>query len=439
MGGAMAQGLAPSRTVMLFPWGNEIEDYLGPIKLDLDVFCRDMTGGWLFGYAEALRRQGWRVVILVLSRSIDARQEMVHAETGATIVGLPSPAAYRGARGSLGDPYRFDAPPGQGRLRRTLWRTLRAVAPFLAIASPALLREIRRTRPDVLLCQEYEYARFDVLVRLARRMGIRCVATFQGGQVLFSRLEGRWRAASLAMAHALVVPSASEARRLTETYPDGTAPVSRVPNPFDCEGWPAFDRAEARRELGWDGDDRIAIWHGRIDIRTKGLDILLQAWRELVADAGSERFRLVLIGDGVDADAFATLLARSRLPGVDWQRGFLLDRRELARRLHAADAYVMTSRQEGFPVAPLEAMASALPVVLSDAPGCLDILAGAAATAGTLVSREDPAATAAALGALLRHPDRAREQGLAARRHVAATFSLDAVGAALSAALDGPA
>ena len=45
-------------TVALLPWGDEWEDFLAMIGVSFDEFCTEMTGGWLFGYIEALDRFG---------------------------------------------------------------------------------------------------------------------------------------------------------------------------------------------------------------------------------------------------------------------------------------------------------------------------------------------------------------------------------------------
>ncbi len=39
----------------LLPWGDLIEDFLDGIGVSLEDFSSKMTGGWLFGYVEALR------------------------------------------------------------------------------------------------------------------------------------------------------------------------------------------------------------------------------------------------------------------------------------------------------------------------------------------------------------------------------------------------
>ena len=109
----------------------------------------------------------------------------------------------------------------------------------------------------------------------------------------------------------------------------------------------------------------------------------------------------------------------------------MLDRAELRRDLAAADVYVFPSRHEGFPVAPLEAMASGLALVAADAQGVREILAGGEASGGVVVPREDPGALAAALGRALDDPAWTEALGRRARMSVATRFSLEAVGSEL--------
>jgi hypothetical protein len=53
MGSDVAEDI--ERSVVILPWGNDIEDFLDPIGLSLEQFCGEMTGGWLFGFSEALK------------------------------------------------------------------------------------------------------------------------------------------------------------------------------------------------------------------------------------------------------------------------------------------------------------------------------------------------------------------------------------------------
>ncbi|HZB70912.1 MAG TPA: glycosyltransferase, partial [Acidimicrobiales bacterium] len=103
--------------------------------------------------------------------------------------------------------------------------------------------------------------------------------------------------------------------------------------------------------------------------------------------------------------------------------------------LSAGDVFVLPSRQEGFPVAPVEAMAAGLPVVAADAPGVRSVVGEGAGAGGVVVPRQDPDALARALVRFLGDREHARAVGAAARRRAESTFSLEAVGARLRAVL----
>ncbi len=42
-------------TVALLDWSQLLEDFLDNIGVSFEAFCREMTGGWMFGYVEALQ------------------------------------------------------------------------------------------------------------------------------------------------------------------------------------------------------------------------------------------------------------------------------------------------------------------------------------------------------------------------------------------------
>ena len=122
---------------------------------------------------------------------------------------------------------------------------------------------------------------------------------------------------------------------------------------------------------------------------------------------------------------------------MTWLDRYLTDRAELAALLAAADLYAFPSRHEGFPVAPIEALASGLPVVAADAPGVAEILPGGDADGGVVVPRDDPGALAEALAALIADPARRAALAGNARRRADGAFSPEAVGRELRRVLVG--
>lgn len=400
-----------SKVVALFPWGDVVEEFLDPIGLRLEDFVERMTGGWLFGYAAALKLAGHKPLIVCASERVDLVTRHRHAATGTPIQVVPGRRA------------RKDGSDAAYSFRR--WRAT-PLAAFREVLADAAC--------DVILAQEYEYTRFDLLALLAWRMHLPFYATFQGGDRTLSWLEGIARQASLRACRGLIVASAAERERLSHAYPNIRLKIADIPNPIDAEEWRATDRRQARAELGLPADAFIALNHGRIDIRRKGLDLLLQAWSALADDPQA---KLVIIGSGQDRDAFAELVRKSDFPNLLWLSDYTTDRLAVRRWLSAADAYVTASRIEGMPVAPLEAMACGLPVIATDAQGLPDILAEGEASGGLLLPREAPEQIANGLKRLRDNAELRHRLGIAARRRVEQNFSLHAVGTALDAFLSG--
>ena len=428
-------GLRVSR-VALIPWGNVIEDYLDAIGVSLDAFCNEMDGGWLFGYFAALRAAGVDGVLVLISSGVSAPERRVHRASGLPIHILPAARAYRTLRSRVDDPYGWNAGrmfglTKPGRLRRAALGPARALFPYFATPPRALAAALRSEQAAALLCQEYEYARFDSCVAVGRATGIPVFGVFQGGDSSFSRLERAVRGATIRASAGLIIPTGRELERVHRTYGVPREALAQVFNPLDLAEWSPVPRQEARIALGIPADARVAVSHGRIEIHRKGLDILLAAWTEVVRQRPGRGYRLMVVGSGGDAEEFGRRVTAAALPGLTWTSEFVLDRAALRRTLSAADVYVMTSRKEGFPVAPVEAMACGLPIVASDANGVADILPDGEQSGGLLVPREDVPTTASALLRLLDDATLSASVGAAARRRIEARFGLEAVGTEL--------
>ncbi len=403
--------------VAIIPWGDVIEDYLDPLGIGLETFATGLSGGWLFGYAAALRHTGIESCVICFTRERQMRR-FEHPQSGLVSVAVPVPPAFL-------------------RLRRLPAFRSGPAGPFLdKLATPraALVRVLQDEGITIALCQEYEYHRTATILAAGRVAGVKVFATFQGGFPSNLGLERRRRARAIQRMDGLIIASQAEAIRVTGTYGVPPGKIAVIPNPLDLEQWRPTDRASTRRALNYPEEARIVICHTRIDIWRKGLDVMLQAWRQLMAEHPNREWRFHLIGTGSDEEELRNRILADPVPGLRWS-SYTADRAAMRQELSAADLYVSASRNEGQAVAPLEAMACGLPVVLSTAPGSDEILPDGEASGGLITPVADIRALQAVLTDLLTDPQRRARMGLAARARVESFAGLQQVGAQLGSAL----
>lgn len=151
----------------------------------------------------------------------------------------------------------------------------------------------------------------------------------------------------------------------------------------------------------------------------KNLPVLLEAWTEVVRRSPAH---LILLGPGTDR---VPLMGLAESLGISERVWFLEAVSDPSDYLRAADVFVLPSVAEGMSNSLLEAMATALPCVVSGIGGNTDLITDR--KTGRLVDASNPKAWAATLLETLEHSDEARQLGAAARRRVEAEFSLSAV------------
>jgi glycosyltransferase involved in cell wall biosynthesis len=414
--------------IALLPWGNTIEDFLQGIGVSFEQFCAEMNGGWLFSYVQALQLAGFEVTIFCFSGRSHAVISRSHRATGAEICLIPAKPSYRWMRHFVADPYAWETDNmfSGSKLPKLTKRIIRHLLPYLTTPERSLWRELKRRNVRAILCQEYEYARFDIVTALGALLRLPVFAIFQGGNWHSSRLEKLTRPLAVRQCAGLIIGPSSEAARVQSDYRISSNKIARLPNPLDLTDWEPVPQSEARQSLGIPISARIAISHGRIDIFRKGLDLLLDAWSKLRLAHPDEDWRLVLIGSGDDAPKFRSILNGSDYSSVLWIDDYIRDRALLRRWLCAADVYVMASRHEGFPVAPLEGMACGLPVVATAVPGIAEIMGDKDPLPGIMAPIGDATALARAMEKLLTDIQLSRDLGFHAKRR-AQDFSLPSV------------
>jgi glycosyltransferase involved in cell wall biosynthesis len=173
---------------------------------------------------------------------------------------------------------------------------------------------------------------------------------------------------------------------------------------------------EARSALGLPRHGPIVGIVGRL-VRIKDHTTFLNAAQRVAAWHPDATF--VVAGDGElrgSLEAPAKAMLGDRVTFLGWVT-------DLAKLYAALDVVVLTSRNEGTPVALIEAGAAAKPVVATDVGGVADVVRDG--VTGTLVPRGDEPAVAHAISTQLGDPQMAYAMGAAGRAWVRGRFSAD--------------
>jgi glycosyltransferase involved in cell wall biosynthesis len=193
-----------------------------------------------------------------------------------------------------------------------------------------------------------------------------------------------------------------------------------IPLGFDLSTLVALDdaaRHRARAELGIPPDAHVVSTVGRLTA-IKQHQLFLDAARR-IADADDQAVFLVA-GDGELRGDLEKSAADSGLGG---RVRFLGWRRDLDIVYGATDVLLLTSRNEGTPVALIEALAAGVAGVSTDVGGVGDVIRDE--TIGLRAPFGDANALAARVLELLHDPHRRRAMGQRGRASVVARFGID--------------
>jgi glycosyltransferase involved in cell wall biosynthesis len=243
-----------------------------------------------------------------------------------------------------------------------------------------------------------------------------------GVQAAFERLAVR-------RAQVVVATSRYSRDRIVEAYRISSAKVVLVPELIDLRGWDLEHAANPNHEADPPAVLTVAHMYPR-----KNLPVLLRAYARLRADGVA--FQGWIVGDGPCRRDWERLRDDLSLHG---QVEFLgtVSRRELADRYRRAAVFCLPSRQEGFGIVFLEAMAHSKSIVAAKAAAVPETVSDG--IVGILAEPNSPDAFARGLASLLADRDLRRSMGEAGRRRVeeyradrVAGLFLDRVHAALS-------
>jgi glycosyltransferase involved in cell wall biosynthesis len=205
----------------------------------------------------------------------------------------------------------------------------------------------------------------------------------------------------------LCAVSRGVADELADHFPAMQGSVRAIPNGVDSRRFkPDPDaRARVRSELGVSAADLVVLFAGG-DWERKGLPLAVDAL------GAADGWDLVVAGPG-DPEP---LRARARDAGTEARLHFLGRVTDMPRVYASADAFVLPTTYEAFPLVVLEAAASGLPLLVTRVNGVEELLADE--HAGWFITRnaED---ISRRLNELRADPELARRMSLAARATIA--------------------
>jgi glycosyltransferase involved in cell wall biosynthesis len=307
---------------------------------------------------------------------------------------------------------------GEGWLGRQLQGSGVAIAhfridrPIAPSCVRSLARQFQEHRISIAHSHEFSMAVYGAWA--AKLAGIPHVITMHGGRYYAGRLRRRLALkTAIAISGRTVAVSNSVAGALRHDLGLAASRVIAITNGVRHMP-PATTRL--REELGLEADARLAVAVGSL-YAVKGHRHLIEAV-DLIARRYPD-LHVAIAGRGDQADA---LEARARELGLQDRVHLLGLRADVPAIIAAADVFVLPSLSEGLPLALLEAMFEARPIIASEVGDVRVALADG--DAGLLVPPGDTRALASALETLLGDRDHARALGAAAAARAEAEYDL---------------
>ena len=309
----------------------------------------------------------------------------------------------------------------------SLGREVSPVADVVAVAT--VLRELKAFKPHIVHTHTAKAGTVGRTAAIAynrlTRDKARTLHTYHGHSLEgYFRYAGAFITIERMLARAsdrLIAISPRIAADLRDRYHIGRPGQWQVvPLGFDLSPLGALDaaaRAAARRELNIDPGTPVVSIVGRLTA-IKQHDLFLRVARA-VHDAHPSALFLV-VGDGERREALAALTLEL---GLGQHVRFLGWRKDLAVIYGASDVGVLTSRNEGTPVAVIEALAAGVPVVSTDVGGVRDVVDDP--VLGAIAPDNDVHALAGHVGRMLAPAMRTPEMIAARRASVTARYGAD--------------
>jgi len=179
-----------------------------------------------------------------------------------------------------------------------------------------------------------------------------------------------------------------------------------------------IDVASKKREIGLSDDDFVIGIVARLSPE-KDHNTLFEAFR-IVLDSINQNVKLVIVGDGILREEFEQ---KAKSISISNKTIFLGERYDVPELLAIFDLFILSSITEGISLTLLEAMATGLPVVATNAGGNAEIVLDN--QTGFIVPPKDPNRMAEAIMTIIKNNDMANQMKERGKDRVSKKFNLE--------------
>ena len=252
-----------------------------------------------------------------------------------------------------------------------------------------------------------------ILLRDILRMPLKLVFTSAS-----QRKHSRWTKFLVRQMDAVIATSAK-----TSAYLE--VPNSVIMHGIDCEIFrPAPNKTEAKRACGLDPDLRYIGCFGRVR-HQKGTDLFVDAMIELLPSHPGWAAIVAGRATAKHVDFENGLKAKVKQAGLADRILFVGEHKNIADWYRVLDLFVAPQRWEGFGLTPLEAMATAVPVVATDVGAFAELIRTDAPTTGVVLDTISAEAMARATAQMIASPEDLARMSENALTHTRSIFSIE--------------
>lgn len=194
------------------------------------------------------------------------------------------------------------------------------------------------------------------------------------------------------------------------------ATFETIYNGVDLEKFSVQTDVRLRSEVELEPNDITLISVGRL-VGIKGHEILVEAFDRLLKS--KRPIKLLIVGDGPNRKNIESLITNRKLDNKVKILGF---RHDIPQLLRLSDCFVLSSHSEGLSYSIIEAMASGLPLVVTDVGGNRELVIDG--ECGYLAPPNDPTAFAERLQLLIDNEQKRKQFGRISLKLAREKFSL---------------